>query len=121
MTEAAVKKLSRVQKRMLLDLLTCTRQVELHGGETARNELRFWGVRWSVLRRNLEKSPAVCAAHSRALRRLERRGLVVRSNDNSGVPCTGKRAGQTRTTRVRLTDLGRGVAESLTAAEESTP
>ena len=48
---------------------------------------------------------ADAAAVSRALRRLERRGLVER--------LPARPAGATRTTHVRLTDRGRAVADRL--------
>jgi hypothetical protein len=48
---------------------------------------------------------ADAAASSRALRRLERRGLVER--------LPARPAGAHRTTHVRLTDRGRAVAEQL--------
>jgi hypothetical protein len=50
-------------------------------------------------------TPADAAAFSRALRRLERRGLVER--------LPARPAGATRTTAVRLTDRGRAVAQHL--------
>jgi hypothetical protein len=41
-------------------------------------------MKW--LRQGADKTPAACAAFSRALRRLEGRGLIVRTNVTSGMP-----------------------------------
>jgi DNA-binding MarR family transcriptional regulator len=60
-----------------------------------------WGVPWRSTR---SATPAVRAAVSRALKRLEQRGLVVRSNQVSGGPWT---------THVKLTEIGRTVAETV--------
>ena len=74
-----------------------------------------WGVRWRVG----DATASVRASLSRSLRRLELRGLVLRQDDWSGNPETGK-ARQTaaephqRTTHVQLLPAGIEMAERLT-------
>lgn len=61
------------------------------------------------------------AAISRALRRLEQRGLVVRMNGTSDAPgAPSSTAVQMRTTHVRLTDAGRELAEQCELAHRLT-
>lgn len=93
--------------------------------EAGRSE-RAWGVRWgSLLPRN--KSRSLSAAASRALRQLERRGLVRRRNQVSGDRHQSQQpveiGGQVwtripppehhRSTHVELTDAGVVIARAL--------
>jgi hypothetical protein len=78
-------------------------------------------MKW--LRQGADKTPAACAAFSRALRRLEGRGLIVRTNVTRGMPsghrkrCIRLLASEphaTRTDHVLLTEAGRETAKRLT-------
>lgn len=76
-----------------------------------------WGTPWKgdASLTNSERAVA-----SRALRRLEQRGLVLRNNGVSGSPGTGKARTaasdpHNRTTNVRITDAGRALVQSLSA------
>ena len=79
--------LSRLQTWVLCRVLAH----EDEGGDTA------WGMPW----RAQSPTPAESAATSRAITRLERRGLIERRNQR-----TGKR----QATHLRLTDQGRAIA-----------
>src|SRR5688500_8040526 len=76
----ADSKLSHLQKHLLYYL------ARRHAAQEARNDIRglAWGAYWKV-----GGTPAERAAYSRALRRLEQRGLVLRQNETSGAPHTG--------------------------------
>jgi DNA-binding PadR family transcriptional regulator len=65
-----------------------------------------WGVDWDPSRGQDSWTPTDRAVVSRALRRLEQRGLVERKNEQTDNPA--------RTTNVRLTARGREVANRLT-------
>lgn len=99
--------LSPWEKRILRMVMTQTRAEEQ--GPWHRVVER-WGATWRPFGRYGSgwATRSASAAVSRALRRLERKGLVVRTNDISG--------SSRRTTRVKLTPLGRQVAEELDAA-----
>jgi hypothetical protein len=119
-TAAPVAKLSRFQQAVLKWLLDA---------REAGVSDRFFGVRWSPGRDHRKAGQAWTAADraswSRAVRRLELRGLVVRTNQSSGVPGDGPHKGQyrrvasephNRTTHLRLTALGIEAAKRLTKA-----
>jgi hypothetical protein len=128
-------KLSRLQKSILLWLLRQTEELEVIASDDrgldslpvavlANDEQRrvigarialHWGVWWRIG----DSTPAERAAFSRALKRLEERGLVLRQNRVAGAPGSGglrDSAAQLhiRTTNVQLTDMGREVAKRLT-------
>lgn len=73
-----------------------------HGSADARRDLGALGVPWHATSRN---TPARRAALSRALRRLHRRGLLVRRSAT----------GRGRTTHVMLTGDGIDLAKRLTS------
>lgn len=117
--------LSKQQQDILLDLLRETnRQIHRSGKPSA------WGVWWynripQWLRQGYgpkSQTAAYRASLSRALKRLEERGLVVRQNCIHGFPGHPEgRAGRVskvdpapkRTTNVVLTAEGRAIAERL--------
>lgn len=98
--------LSRLQKRILRKL-----------GKFGKAP--WWGISTKRLRRAESKTPARNAAFARALVRLEKRGLVIRTNVCTGIPGLGIIRTKTyeppvrRTSHVILTQLGRRVARSL--------
>lgn len=98
--------LSWLQRRILVKVWEWTRFIEAHCGDHQRTLAHIWGVPWnSRSRREDEWTATDRAVHSRALARLERRGLLIRANDIT----QGK-----RTTRVRLTETGYLAAQRLT-------
>jgi hypothetical protein len=112
--------LSHLQKNILRWLLN---------DERARKHLvqadghAWWGSPWQH-RRADRSSPAIRAADSRALRRLEERGLVLRDNTHQGVngrDCirdeSDVRIAGSRTTHVRLTLVGWTLAGMLPVPE----
>lgn len=72
-----------------------------------RGHLERRGVRWDPNTLDGDLTPSKRVSISRALRRLQHRGIVSREND------TGR--GGNRTTRVELTDIGRLLAARLTS------
>src|SRR5437870_13539844 len=79
--------LSRLQRYVLSDLLDYTESAESRDGY-----IQF-GVPMTWLRprdRSRRKSRANSATWSRAMRSLEKRGLVIRSNVRSGMRGSGK-------------------------------
>jgi hypothetical protein len=71
--------------------------------------VEVWGAHWHATDR--EDTPSRRASVSRSLRRLERRGLVHRSNDvTAGKGC------RWRTTHVSLTEAGKAVYQELKQA-----
>jgi len=91
--------LSDKQRVMLRSIRRLTIEGELEG-----QDLAFWGIKWLLDTTNASES----AATSRALRRLEARGLVVRMSQKSG----GR-----RTTHVRITPAGRAAAACMASSE----
>ena len=80
-----------------------------------RSMLRFWGVPSND---GIPRDPSERAALSRAMLRLEQRGLILRQNWTSGAPGVGgPRKAATdphrKTTHVLLTDAGRALADNL--------
>jgi DNA-binding MarR family transcriptional regulator len=122
MSTTAAAKLSKAQRAILEDLLCylqtqpagqwrpapgCSPPIPLRELRGRRSRRGAWG-----------KTRADSAAYSRALRRLEARGLVLRTNVMSGRPDTGHvrtAADQPhgRSDHVFLTDLGRQVAGQI--------
>lgn len=96
--------LSVLQKEVLTFLYRETLVLDERGS----NRARYWGVRW----RPHAETPTAQAALSRAVRRLEQRGLLVRKNERTG----GNRNGRPipwRTTHLQLTAEGKQTAERL--------
>jgi hypothetical protein len=124
--KASHAKLSADQRRLLANLLRYYRHVEAHGSDRDRIYLRLHGVPMSWLRPRGGSHPsrtrADTAAFSRAVRRLEARGLVLRVNSTTG-QTAGPRAGKVRrsadepftgrTDHILLTDAGRQAAETV--------
>lgn len=101
----ANKGLSRLQRH----ILTWLRVQTPHPGD------REWGIRWRPAGTASDR-----AAFSRALKRLEVRGLIMRQNIIRGDPVTGRfRTSASdphgRATHVVLTDRGERVADALAA------
>jgi hypothetical protein len=120
-TADSVKGLSRLQREILCGTLALYRDVEEYGNDFAQMLVKTGGVGLKHLRPR-GVSPADRAAFSRALKRLEARGLIVCSNTTSGIP-SGPRARYIRTSAdephgrtdsLFLTDLGRETTERLT-------
>lgn len=115
--------LSRLQRYLLLWTLEQTEWKEAHGSR----EVVFWGVAYypSRIWPGWTKSQRVAA--SRALVRLEQRGLVVRDNPSTtllvGHGALGRARRSTnepapkRATTVRLTEAGRAEAQWLAIQE----
>jgi len=115
----AVTKLSRLQKQILLDLLRVIRRHEKRA-EGFPEIARWRRVPVFALRRTAEpKSRADSAAYSRAVRRLEARGLVLRINRCRGDPTTGRirssarQPAPARSDCLVLTKRGEEVAKQL--------
>jgi hypothetical protein len=114
-----VTKLSRLQKQILLALLRVIRRHEKRAADFP--EIARWRrVPVSALRRTDEpKSRADSAAYSRAVRRLEARGLVLRINRCRGDPTTGRirssarQPAPARSDCLVLTKRGEEVAKQL--------
>jgi hypothetical protein len=106
----AEARLSQLQKVILDAIWSETSRLETtlepRGESGLLARVREWGVEWHPSLWNDTWTPTDRAVLSRALRRLEQRGLVERKNER-----TGK---STRTTHVRLTERGREVAKWLT-------
>ena len=103
-------RLSQLQK-VLLEAVwdeTCRLEttLEARGEQGLLARVRYWGVEWYPSRWLDDSMPADRAVVSRALRRLEQRGLVERKNQRTG------KSG--RTTNVRLTNWGLEIAKRLT-------
>jgi hypothetical protein len=100
-----IRRLSRLQKWIL-------RKLGKFG------EKRF-GVSMKLLRKRQPKTPANNAAFARALARLEKRRLVIRTNHRTGIPglniirTKASEPPVKRTSHVILTPLGRHVADLL--------
>ena len=101
-TKDAAAKLSRVQKAILARLYD--RQVD--GSPWSR--FNKWGSPWGT-----EATRSEAAARSRALKRLEERGLVLRQNYVSGRVRRTRLEPHSRTTHVQLTPAGVKLVERL--------
>jgi DNA-binding MarR family transcriptional regulator len=127
--KAAVRKLSSRQMWLLALLLDLT---ETLSKESGHKFYRVWGLpwhpgkwhRWTLEWGHREWTLSDRAAFSRTLRRLEKRGLVIRDNHIEAFR-SGRRhasieeAAPMRTTIVRLTTLGRMVAKQLPSTRRS--
>ena len=105
----ASKKLSWLQKRILQAILEYTTLIETSNNDHAKALLNIWGVPWYPAKGQEDWERSDSAIISRALRRLEARGLVERNND---ITRNGR-----RTTRVKLTPLGLSIAKRLTKTD----
>lgn len=115
MTDPLPPKLSKTQKHILKTLLQWTEQREaqltkLPEKDFARIEFQNWGVAWHTTGSRSQQ-----AVLSRALARLEARGLLLRqcSMSTSGRKSIADPA-PPKTTSVTLTDEGRDLAKRLT-------
>lgn len=109
----SASKLSAQQRQILLYLYECHGAV---GDHPLARRLRVWGTRWKAQK---WESRSRHASMSRALSRLESRGLLLRQNEVSGAPKTrGIRANASephvRTTSVLLLLPGIEIAKQLT-------
>ena len=75
--------LSELQERLLVRIYSATVQVESSGNEFPQREAEYWGVPWRMIR-SCKPSRTLSAAVSRALCRLEKRGLIQRRNRGRG-------------------------------------
>jgi len=98
--------LSETQRAILHWCLRRLVALALQGTGQMRRDLLTRGVPWPVTHRS---TPARRASLSRTLRRLEVRGLVVRSSVR----------GRGRTTHIRLTPAGIALAKRLTAQADA--
>ncbi len=114
-----------MQKNVLRKVLHYIQHVEEHGNEYAKACLRGRTsgvpIRW-LRGYGHDRRRSDSAAFSRALNRLEQRGLIVRTNTVTGLPPGHPRAGYVRqaaeephkrTNAIILTDAGREEAEYL--------
>jgi hypothetical protein len=119
-------KLSYLQEQILRWLLETSDTADASLGEledipqdqqlvwfVAKWELVHMGVSWRPSKGAQEWTRSNAAAVSRSIRRLEERGLVRRGGSDRS--SAGKpRAPRSRTTRLKLTELGREAAQQLT-------
>jgi hypothetical protein len=117
--KADTRGLSMFQESLLRCLLARENYILEHGNSFWKNEIKVWGIPWKVREIFGKWTPSLAASASRALRRLENRGLVLRQNGWGGCPDTGetrkdKTDAHDRTTQVLLTEEGREFAERLT-------
>ena len=95
-----LRRLSPLQRFILAEVYEAT----LHEQKSGKYS-DCWGARWTLSKSIKNPTRAQSAAASRALRRLDQRGLVIRRNDVSE---------GNRTTCVKLTDEGLSIAKRLT-------
>ena len=116
----ADRKLSRLQKGLLCWLLSETERIESGGSGYERLTLLGWGVLWYPSKGGDEWSATDRAVTSRCLRRLEKRGLIIRTNHISGhgVQYIGGFTAPKRTTSIMLTPKGKETAKRLTKEQE---
>jgi hypothetical protein len=115
-------RLSPIQQAVLRQALDYLRYLESQGNEVALLLAARDGVPLSWLRGyGNGRSSSDRAAFSRALKQLERRGFIIRTNVSCGIP-SGPQAGQIRhsvhaphrrTDQIILTYAGRAEAERL--------
>ena len=79
-------KLSEQQKDILASILALYERIEASGNDFAARQLEIWGVPWRTKWLYCDLTRSDHAAISRALSRLERRGLVIRQNSCTGTP-----------------------------------
>jgi hypothetical protein len=99
--------LSRLQQRILRQLRVQMAWIHAHGNARAQVVLFVWGVPWRPGAYHARWTNAKRAAYSRALRRLERRGLLLRVR-------RGRKATSRRTTHVRLLPCSEAVVQRNT-------
>lgn len=100
------KRLSRQQKGILEVIWERTTYIEAHGNDFEKGMVECWGIPWYPAKGQEDWTRSDSAIISRALHRLEARGLLERNND-----ITNNRR---RATRVKLTPAGIEVAKRLT-------
>ena len=99
--------LSDQQKWILRTVFWLYDYAERNATDYGRRMVEIWGIHWTPSRWHQDWTASDRASVSRALKRLEGRGLVLRTNDWGG---------DRRTNHVRLTEQGRQEAERLTKA-----
>lgn len=122
MTPSRPAELSDLQASILLFALSLYERVEVGGNPHAKGQLEVWGIRWQPAKQH-SLSRVATAAVSRAVARLERRGLVIRNNQLSEPSRDGlgysrqtlDRPPPRRSTHLILTAQGRLIAEQLKA------
>jgi hypothetical protein len=102
--------LSDKQRVVLGWLAKAERDLDTRGSHLQRRELFGFGVPWYMRSRN-GITPVERASDSRALARLERRGLLLRQNSGTGKARVSPDQPHNRTTHVRLTADGRRAAQ----------
>ena len=111
--------LSKLQGAILRSLWHVTTLVEAEVEGAASSD--HWGIPWHPRGNAPRWTASNRAAVSRALRRLEQRGLLVRMNRTVTIGVSDSATGgpprmaSRRTSEVRLTELGRAVAQRFTA------
>jgi hypothetical protein len=110
-------KLSELQQRILKRLLEWYKH--LRANPNRCHPVAVWGVNLADFRRHESKDAVARAVFSRALARLERRGLVLRINGAQGLPGGGIRRSvdepaPVRTDHLLLTPEGEEAAKRLT-------
>jgi hypothetical protein len=73
-------RLSALQQRILLQLGAIVSSIKTNGTAEAKTALDTWGVLWRPGAGDAHWTPTKRSSCSRSLRRLERRGLVLRRN-----------------------------------------
>jgi len=91
----AEARLSRLQRRILRQLQAQAAWIRVCGDARAQVALFAWGIPWRPGAPYVHWTASRRAAYSRALRRLEQRGLLLRVQ-------RGRRRPSRRTTHVRL-------------------
>jgi hypothetical protein len=103
-TPVAEARLSRLQRRILRQLRAQMAWIQAHGNARAQVVLFVWGVPWRLSAHAPRWTAAKRAAYSRALGRLEQRGLLLRVR-------RGRKATSHRTTHVRLLPCSEAVVQ----------
>lgn len=111
--------LSKMQVNIMLVLFEVYNyQVERYGKQ------HVWGIPW-IPSNYLDMTDYKNASVSRALRRLEERGMILRDNDIHGTPDSNRprtsvsQRPPTRTTGVHMTNLGVETTKRLTICTSS--
>lgn len=127
-------KLSFLQRVILRTLLDMHIEGEAHdvAFAVARPEMKamhdqtaIWGAQWNPSRIFDDFDRAVSADISRAVGRLEKRGLVIRQSQRRGTPDSGRARTSpdsmppVRCTHVLLTPSGRAIASEIQNTEEA--
>lgn len=116
----AAQKLSPQQKFILLTYENLMQIAENSQEESTQRILQFpWGFAWTPAKNKLcwppggEWTPSRRASLSKSIARLEQRGLIIRDNHKHEPRMSVETPAPKRTTTVKFTALGRGVAKLL--------